>query len=201
MHGDVSVNNIMVRRREGKIFGVLNDYDLARVRGYTGPTSRQRTGTQPFMAMDLLDSDYKGGRTLPRFDVESLLYVLLWMACCGPGMKLPLNCLLRVWRTADWPRLLKDKYFMVSKMKWPDFNPKFKALGDTAGNVGKLLRNGIHAMGDDKAFEQRWLGRHFTEEHVRDALWTSGPQDTSSVWGWPNSIDLTQDPDLFDTVG
>lgn len=132
----------MVRRRDGKIFGVLNDYDLARVRGYSGPTSRQRTGTQPFMAMDLLDPDYAGDRTLPRFDIESLLYVLLWVACCGPGSKLPLESPLRIWRTADWATLLRDKHFIVTERKWPISNPSFKGLDDTLDEVGQLLRNG-----------------------------------------------------------
>lgn len=200
MHSDVSVNNIMVRRRGGATFGVLNDYDLARVRGYSGPTSRQRTGTQPFMAMDLLDPDYTGDRTLPRFDIESLLYVLLWVACCGPGSKLPLKCPLRKWRTADWATLREKKYVMVSERKWPVMNSAFKDMGNTVDIFGRLLRHGIHAMGDDdKAFDPRWLGGHFTEEQVRDALWRGAPLGGSSIWAWPTSIDLTQDPNLFDT--
>jgi hypothetical protein len=164
------------------------------------------------MAMDLLDVDYKGDRTLPRFDIESLLYVLLWIACCGPGMKLPLSCPLRIWRTADWTTLRKEKYFVVSEREWPDFNPSFKALGDTLDEIGMFLRQGMneradarrprarHQTGSQDVFNERWLGGHFTEDIIRDALWSDGPQETSSVWGWPNSIDLTQDPDLFDKV-
>jgi hypothetical protein len=146
------------------------------------------------MAMDLLDSDYKGSRTLPRFDIESLLYVLLWVACCGPGMKLPWDCPLRMWRTAKWTELLEKKYFMVSKMKWPKFHRDFEAVGDTAKTVGALLRTGMHAMEEENILDQRWLSGRFSEEIVRDALWSSGSQDISSVWGWPNSIDLAQDP-------
>ena len=34
--------------------GVLNDFDLAHVRGTKRPSGTERTGTMPFMALDLL---------------------------------------------------------------------------------------------------------------------------------------------------
>lgn len=84
MHSDISINNIMIRRKSGQMYGVLNDFDLARVPDRTS-SSRQRTGTQPFMAMDLLEPSERQDKAtdhLPRFDLESLFYVLLWRFCC-----------------------------------------------------------------------------------------------------------------------
>ncbi|KAG7098262.1 hypothetical protein E1B28_000224 [Marasmius oreades] len=84
MHRDVSLNNVMYRKKDGREYGVLNDYDLACHVSRSGePTSSQRTGTKPFIALELLD-----GAPLNinqphyvRFDLESFLYVLAWIVC------------------------------------------------------------------------------------------------------------------------
>ncbi|KAJ4481373.1 protein kinase [Lentinula edodes] len=82
LHRDLSSGNIMFRRIDGKIYGVLNDFDLSsRVRDMdNGPTSNQRTGTRPFMSLDLLDPTWKGGHFY-RHDLESLFYIILCLAC------------------------------------------------------------------------------------------------------------------------
>ncbi|KAJ3920785.1 protein kinase [Lentinula edodes] len=82
LHRDLSSGNIMYRRIDGKIYGVLNDFDLSsRVRDMDkGPTSNQRTGTRPFMSRDLLSPDWEGGH-LYRHDLESLFYIILCLAC------------------------------------------------------------------------------------------------------------------------
>ena len=67
---------------KGKIYGVLTDYDLASwatslTEDYA-PTSQQRTGTPPFMAIGML----KGTDALHlyRHDVESLFYIMAILA-------------------------------------------------------------------------------------------------------------------------
>ncbi|THU81957.1 hypothetical protein K435DRAFT_972149 [Dendrothele bispora CBS 962.96] len=83
LHRDISMNNIMVRKIDGKIFGVLNDLDLAsRITKEMSATFKHRTGTRPFMAYELLDSDPK--KLVPhlyRHDLESLFYVMLFLCC------------------------------------------------------------------------------------------------------------------------
>ncbi|KAJ7856529.1 hypothetical protein B0H14DRAFT_3864988 [Mycena olivaceomarginata] len=62
MHRDISRNNLMYRKIDGKIYGVLNDFDLS------SPTWRWtslRTGPPP--------------PHLPRFDLESLFYVMVYI--------------------------------------------------------------------------------------------------------------------------
>ncbi|KAJ3855628.1 protein kinase [Lentinula lateritia] len=92
LHRDLSSGNIMFRRIDGKIYGVLNDFDLSsRVRDMdNGPTSNQRTGTRPFMSLDLLDPTWKGGHFY-RHDLESLFYIMLCLACRyeEPGVPAP----------------------------------------------------------------------------------------------------------------
>ena len=72
----------MYRIIEGKVYGVLTDYDLASwttpsTDGYT-KTSQQRTGTPPFMAIGLLDET--DTLHLYRHDVESIFYIMLILA-------------------------------------------------------------------------------------------------------------------------
>lgn len=83
LHRDISLGNIMFRYDDsGHICGVLNDFDLSSYRKDllegSPSTSLQRTGTPPFMALDLL-KDNGGGtvRHLYRHDLESLFYVLV----------------------------------------------------------------------------------------------------------------------------
>ncbi|GBE85467.1 hypothetical protein SCP_0706540 [Sparassis crispa] len=61
---------------------VLNDFDLAVVREGSEeerePAGKMRTGTVPFMALDLLMPGYYGGKIarLYRHDLESFVWVL-----------------------------------------------------------------------------------------------------------------------------
>ncbi|THU76486.1 hypothetical protein K435DRAFT_771032 [Dendrothele bispora CBS 962.96] len=81
LHRDISMNNIMVRKVDGKIFGVLNDLDLAsRATKEMSATSKHRTGTRPFMAYELLDPK-KVVSHLYRHDLESFFYVMLCLCC------------------------------------------------------------------------------------------------------------------------
>ncbi|KAF6747798.1 hypothetical protein DFP72DRAFT_1015907 [Ephemerocybe angulata] len=81
-HGDVSLGNIMATRPSegGEKRMVLNDFDLAVVLkpGELLPVDEDSThsGTIPFMPMELLHSG--AIQRLPRHDVESALWCLVW---------------------------------------------------------------------------------------------------------------------------
>ncbi|KAG9310654.1 hypothetical protein JVU11DRAFT_9234 [Chiua virens] len=79
-HRDVSANNLMVKYRDNKAIGVLNDYDLATTKDHV--TGNQRTGTVPFMALNLLTKDGLAGEVkhLYAHDAESFMWVLLWIS-------------------------------------------------------------------------------------------------------------------------
>lgn len=81
LHRDLSVNNIMFTRRDGRIIGILNDWDLAAsTKLRDKATSKHRTGTAAFMALDLLKN--AGGPLLHEYhhDLESFVWILLWCA-------------------------------------------------------------------------------------------------------------------------
>ena len=107
LHRDLSENNLMVWRPKGhrtdkqrrRALGILNDWDMSsRVERYPGMASvvtmvtndpsrvaeaealNNRTGTVPFMALDLLTEDGPVPKHLYRHDLESFLWVLIWAA-------------------------------------------------------------------------------------------------------------------------
>ena len=63
--------------------GILNDFDLAHLSEKPRPSNTKRTGTMPFMALDLLTEDAWDGKIprLYRHDCESFAWVLLWICC------------------------------------------------------------------------------------------------------------------------
>ncbi|KAJ3984698.1 hypothetical protein F5890DRAFT_1553816 [Lentinula detonsa] len=74
--------NIMVREKNGKKYGILNDWDLAfwLDKKHDGSTSRFRTGTKPYMAHEQHSSKWKGPHRY-RHDLESIFYVMLLLVC------------------------------------------------------------------------------------------------------------------------
>lgn len=69
---------------DGKtILGVLNDFDLAASlddQG-NGSVSKQRTGTRPYMAIDLVSLKNPPCLHLCRHDLESIMYCIVVLAC------------------------------------------------------------------------------------------------------------------------
>jgi hypothetical protein len=53
-HRDISVANLMYYRLDGQVRGVLNDYDLSILPDKMRTLGTERTGTWPFMALEML---------------------------------------------------------------------------------------------------------------------------------------------------
>ncbi|KAJ1973711.1 hypothetical protein H4R34_004983 [Dimargaris verticillata] len=83
-HRDISTSNIMVVRQNGRLQGMLIDYDNAIYLDAISTSERpERTGTLPFMSIGNLE-----GNDTPRTaldDWESLLYVICWLGTYGLG--------------------------------------------------------------------------------------------------------------------
>ena len=82
-HGDPSLSNLMINPTTKR--GVLNDWDLS-YDGHSGGdeghvAGGERTGTLPFMALDLLsDEAWKGNvQRLYRHDLEGFIWILPWV--------------------------------------------------------------------------------------------------------------------------
>lgn len=117
-HTDPSLNNMMVASKtteKGETwFGVLNDWDLSTIRlPHDQPDitkNRERTGTIPFMAMDLLCKEYMDGHIAReyRHDLEGFIWVLPWVCLQYEGSQ-RINLQLGAWETGDYVEVLEKK--------------------------------------------------------------------------------------------
>ncbi|KAG2028979.1 hypothetical protein BDR03DRAFT_816759, partial [Suillus americanus] len=86
-HRDVSPSNLMGYRFDGRFMSVLNDFDLSSIiqlmssLKHDRPRGFERTGTVPFMSLDLLTPEAIAGEVehVYRHDVESFIWVLTWI--------------------------------------------------------------------------------------------------------------------------
>ncbi|KAK0199580.1 hypothetical protein DFS33DRAFT_1267374, partial [Desarmillaria ectypa] len=87
-HGDISIDNLMYSIVTGK--AILNDFDLAALMnpGDVSPQKKgwERTGTKPFMALELLKMADGSVKRRYRHDLESFAWCLLW---CGMSDSFP----------------------------------------------------------------------------------------------------------------
>ncbi|KAI0758707.1 hypothetical protein C8Q74DRAFT_1359558 [Fomes fomentarius] len=140
-HKDISLNNLMYRRKpDDAPCAVLNDWDLSPVvteekETYSG---FELTGTVPFMAIDLLTEEAPAGkiRHLYRHDLESFIWVFLWVVhCCLNGEKLARTPFER-WSTPDVKAcsgaklgfLLRDYLRVKPTASWTSEYPLASAL-------------------------------------------------------------------------
>ena len=122
LHRDLSINNVMFGVRSEKPYGILIDWDLAidvkpREDGGDGESSRYRTGTGPFMAIDLLRLKM-GPPHYYRHDFESFFYTLLWSACTfllnGSEVKKQ-HQLVESWSVANWGDIRDKKVVFLTR--------------------------------------------------------------------------------------
>ncbi|KAJ3990763.1 hypothetical protein F5050DRAFT_1582467, partial [Lentinula boryana] len=92
LHHDISQGNIMVRVKNGKMYRVLNDWDLATWLNNerNGPTSLFHTRTKPYMAHEQQSVCWEGPHRY-HHDMESIFYVMLLFVCLysNPHKKIP----------------------------------------------------------------------------------------------------------------
>ncbi|KAG2132079.1 hypothetical protein DEU56DRAFT_914275 [Suillus clintonianus] len=80
---DVNPSNLVVYRTpDDRVIGIFNDFDLSSIQDI--PSCQERTGTVPFMALDLLMEQVVEGKVkhLYRHDAESFIWVLTWVCLC-----------------------------------------------------------------------------------------------------------------------
>ncbi|KAG2149127.1 uncharacterized protein EDB93DRAFT_1250051 [Suillus bovinus] len=122
-HRDVSPGNLMWYWKDGKRMGVLNDYDLSSLANDPGPRGNERTGTVPFMALDLLTEEGQRGQVkhLYRHDLESFMWCFAWICFrYENGVLLPQKYrLLDEWATLDAVACGEKKYYFQGHVKPP----------------------------------------------------------------------------------
>ncbi|KAG1819909.1 hypothetical protein EV424DRAFT_917300 [Suillus variegatus] len=132
-HRDVSPGNLMWYWKDGKRIGVLNDYDLSSLADEPGPRGNKRTGTVPFMALDLLTKDGQQGKVkhLYHHDLESFMWVFAWICLrYRQGVLLRRLRPLDEWATSDAIACRKEK------LDFPPQSDPFCALGHRQTRMG-----------------------------------------------------------------
>ncbi|KAL4256400.1 Protein kinase domain-containing protein [Pleurotus pulmonarius] len=135
LHRDISENNLLWTRKAKEVVGVLNDWDLSTRVNVVGSSTNHRTGTGPFMALDLLGKEPP--IHLYRHDLESLFYVLIWAAVhYNIGAKVPyshtVDPALEKWNgDFEEARLAKLAFFSDAESVLEHLQPVFEPLRET----------------------------------------------------------------------
>jgi hypothetical protein len=177
------------KKADGTICGVLIDYDLfiKLDRQDRGPSSKQRMGTRPFMAADLLDPTPR--EHLYRHDLESLLYVIVVLIYRSQDKTLKKEDekfdsfpALKDWFTlAPAQRLDKKLAFFLTEL--PPAPPAFEELRLLVAKMRRMFRQGYTArldMLEDNPAKQPLLDESTLDGHVNfdkfqallDSVWT-----------------------------
>ncbi|KAG5220774.1 hypothetical protein IMY05_C4520000500 [Salix suchowensis] len=144
LHRDISVKNLMFRRKNDSIVGVLNDFDLATpvAKLDKGPTSKQRTGTWPYLAIELLDPStwLQPPRHLYRYDLESFFWVLLTLAV-DPDEFDGYNILR--WSGYDHVGLYdkKSSFLLHAGIKTTPLHPRYKGLKEWLTSCSRMFHS------------------------------------------------------------
>lgn len=154
LHQDVSPGNIIILdgQDEGKPQGVLIDLDSAIELAEGAETEPDITGTRPFMAIGVLQSECHSYR----HDLESFLYVFLWTIITNHTDNPPETSKLRQWSSGDWDELAVRKSLDMDQEGFEtilgEFPPEFDSLKPLAENLRQVLfplRTGVIWTGTD----------------------------------------------------
>lgn len=143
----------MYRRTGSGNVGVLIDYDLSGFRDQQTPTSKSRTGTQPFMAFELLANNPPIHRL--RHDLESMFYVLCWITHhYEDGFELTSGP-FRKWQDLSAENLIPVKDSFIGGAASTALTRNFSSLQETLSRLHLLFRT-AHRQRID-AIDQRRL--------------------------------------------
>ncbi|KAF8900375.1 hypothetical protein CPB85DRAFT_1565245 [Mucidula mucida] len=161
LHRDISQGNIMWHMRRGRICGVLNDFDLSSFRDSTSPSSKQRTGTRPFMAREFHTNPEAPPAHLYRHDLESLFYVLFVLVIANNLLKTPKyndrvpgeKCLNVFSHYSRWllehddPTLYSEKVKLFNVLQFPaPADNALEVLADRVSELHTALCAGFYAQ-------------------------------------------------------
>jgi len=180
LHRDISINNLMVDPLDHNK-GILIDLDLAvRVHGSDSrPVGKlPPPGTITFRAIDLCKDNPRD--VYYRHDLESFLYVLVWILTHYHQGKEILGDQYRNWHGAEWSTISSSKIGFLALAKHYEF-PSHTPLRDSwiAGlanlfNMGYLARldalDSIWDTGFPQPFDEETLGGHVTYEKYLEIL-------------------------------
>jgi len=136
----------MFRRKvNNSLCGVLNDFDLS-IPVTRVLTSKQRTGTTPYMAVDLLENPPT--THLYRHDLESLFYVIVVLTSrYHKGREMNEKPPLQAWFDLGGEALAEAKLAFLY-LPAPQPTPDFQKIENAIGRMRKMFRDASVARAD-----------------------------------------------------
>jgi len=138
------------RRGDGTIAGALIDFDLA-ILGGSQSTNTERTGTMPFMALDILSRIAVDTHWihLYRYDVESFLWVAIWVCGTYEGGKERQDAPFEAWN-AQYCEAFKRNFLAGAGKEEKLWSKSHQGRVDLLRKIRNLLY-----VGDFKRWQQR----------------------------------------------
>jgi len=144
-HGDPSVNNMMYDPDEQ--CGVFTDFDLSPLQWEPRVFGTDRTGTIPFMAIEVSTKSY-WDRRIPRLyyhELESFIWILPYVFLLyEAGIRRP-NPHVDTWRTSDYVTCSEKKLRFLTTAALDDaertVRPNFQAFWELARRLCRALSN------------------------------------------------------------
>ncbi|KAJ4483914.1 hypothetical protein J3R30DRAFT_3368102 [Lentinula aciculospora] len=167
LHRDISQGNILVREKNGEIYGVLNDWDLAIWLNdqRDGPTSKFRTGTKPYMAHEQHGIKWQGPHRF-RHDLESVFYVILLLVSLYSSPKVKAvepdtgGYGYQEWHKQDDEFLEGKKANILLRANWePSVTTFFCGFALWLTTLRRALRRGFARLADHKEAMEEALER------------------------------------------
>ncbi|KAJ7447075.1 hypothetical protein B0H11DRAFT_2290250 [Mycena galericulata] len=162
IHRDISLNNLMFRTDGDNIYGVLRESDATLPLTALPSLSKRRAGTKLFIAIDLLAPNPPVH--LYRHDLESFLYVLVFLTCQIKGSK------LAQWDYLEMKVLQSVKHSTFTWREFPPPHANFQGLNDWILAITELFMNGFHARTLNESRKKRiipvqdFIGESFIDE-------------------------------------
>lgn len=141
LHRDISENNLIITdaMQKGDPKGTLIDLDLAQELDGGSSGARHRTGTMEFMAIEVLE----GEAHTYRHDLESFLYVFLWVVVLGRDRLFSTTSRLRRWYLGGYDQIADSKRAHMDKQAFKrillEFPSEFEGLKGLAEELRDLL--------------------------------------------------------------
>ncbi|KFY52693.1 hypothetical protein V496_08250 [Pseudogymnoascus sp. VKM F-4515 (FW-2607)] len=158
LHRDISPGNIIIldSQDEEKPKGILIDLDSAIELAEISETESGVTGTRPFMAIGVLKKECH----TYRHDLESFLYVFLWVLITNHTEDPSETSKLRQWSNGDWEDLAVRKSLDMGQENFQsilgEFTVEFESLKPLAERLRQILfpvRDGVVWTGIDGSLE------------------------------------------------
>jgi hypothetical protein len=144
LHQDISAGNIMISGSSASQSGeeprgILIDFGLAMELDDILPDGRTAHGSRPFMSIGVMNRKHH----TYRHDLESFLYVFIWMAVRGNTEELPDTSILRNWSKPDFGERISYKTQDMSKPGFEkvldEFLPRFEDVKELARELRTIL--------------------------------------------------------------